>query len=85
MAAHIPEGGISLRGAAEDTEKLKQGSRSAILFRLNDDILRDLKKTSHAKEGLQFVTGSNPVSSLYCILSSYMLTHDRNFVLVAEQ
>lgn len=85
MAAYIPEGGISLRGAAEDAEKPKQGSSSAILFRLNDDVLRDLKKSSHAKEGLQFVTGSNPVSSLHCILSSYMLNLDRNFVLVAEQ
>ena len=67
MAASIPASGISLHGAVESEENVKPGSSSAILFNLNDSVLQDLRKASHAKDGLHFVTGGAPVSQLRLI------------------
>ena len=61
MAAALPPSGISMHGAAE-VEDPKPGSSSAILLKLSDSIVQDLKKASHAKDRLHFVAGSTPVS-----------------------
>ena len=55
-------GDITLHGAAPDSSDLKSGFSSAILLRLNDSVLKDLKKASHAENDLSFQTGKIPVS-----------------------
>ena len=60
MAAAIPSSGISLRGAAE-ADVSSPGSSSAILLKLGDRVLDDLKKASSVKDGLRFLTGNTPV------------------------
>jgi len=55
-------GGISLHGAADDIDAPKHVSRSAILFKLSQSMLKDLKNASNTKEGLQLLTGRVPVS-----------------------
>ncbi|KAK3710741.1 hypothetical protein LTR37_010160 [Vermiconidia calcicola] len=59
MAATIPASGISLRGAAE-ADGCLPGSSSAILLKLGDRVLDDLKKASSVKDGLRFLTGNTP-------------------------
>lgn len=59
-------GDITLHGVP-DGEDGKPGSSLAVLLRLSDGLLRDIKKASHAKEGLQFVTGSTPVRLPYSL------------------
>lgn len=61
MASTLPPSSITLHGAAE-VEVVKPGSTSAIVFKLSDRIVQDLKKASHAKDRLHFVSGSTPVS-----------------------
>jgi hypothetical protein len=60
MAATLPPGGISLHGAAE-VEESKADSSSAILLKLSDSVLQDVKKASQEKEKFHFVTGATPV------------------------
>ena len=60
MAATLPPGGISLHGAA-DVEELEAHSSSAILLKLSDSVLQDVKKAAQEKERLHFVTGATPV------------------------
>lgn len=57
-------GSISLRGVGEDSKDLKPGSSSAILLKLDDNVLRDLKKASSTPTGISFLTGSTPVRPL---------------------
>ncbi|KAK4543905.1 hypothetical protein LTR36_004679 [Oleoguttula mirabilis] len=52
-------GDITLHGV-HDTEDGKPGSAPGVLLKLSDGLLQDIKRASHAKEGLQFVTGSAP-------------------------
>ena len=59
MASNLPAGGISLHGPAEHVGDLKAGTSSAILLKLGEDVLQDLKGA--AKDELRFVTGSSPV------------------------
>lgn len=60
MAVTLPAGGITLHGAAEK-EDLKKDTSSAILLKLGDDVLRDVRKAAQEKERLSFVTGATPV------------------------
>ena len=62
MVSSIPRSGISLHGVAGTADGLKPGSGSAVLCKLNEGILQDLRKASQAKDALRFVTGSAPVS-----------------------
>lgn len=62
MPSTIPSGGITLHNAAESTDASKSGTSSAILFKLDDSVLRDLKGAP--KDDLRFVTGSVPVCLL---------------------
>lgn len=57
----MPAGGISLHGGYEDIDSGKHVSKSAILFKLSQDMLNDLKKASARQGGVQFVTGKVPV------------------------
>lgn len=65
MALHtIPASGISLHGAATHQAESKHTSMSAMLFRLNEEMLQDLRKASQSSGGLQFVTGKSPVCAM---------------------
>jgi len=66
----VSAGGISLYGGYEDTDSGKHVSKSAILFKLSQDMLNDLKKASAGQGGVQFVTGKAPVSLPTQLLSS---------------
>lgn len=57
----IPAGGVSLRGAPADMDASKHTSKSAILFKLSQSMLNDLREASNGKDGLHFVTGKVPV------------------------
>ncbi|KAK5121069.1 hypothetical protein LTR85_005553 [Meristemomyces frigidus] len=52
-------GDITLHGV-HGTEGDKPGLTAAVLLKLSDGLLQDIKRASHAKEGLHFVTGSAP-------------------------
>lgn len=52
---------ISLHGVGEDARDLKPGTSSAIVLKLEDNVLNDLKKASSTPGGLSFTTGSTPV------------------------
>ena len=60
MAATASPGSILLRGAAE-AEDIKTGNSSAILLKLTDNVLQDVRKASQEKGRLQFVAGATPV------------------------
>lgn len=49
----------------------KHVSKSAILFKLSQDMLNDLKKASAGKDGVQFVAGKAPVRLLFMLLCSH--------------
>lgn len=67
MAAAKSAGSILLHGAGEDSGDLKAGSSFAILLKLNDSVLKDLKKASNTQDGLYFAAGSNPVRMIPAI------------------
>ena len=72
--------GIVLHGPGE-VEEPKSSSSSAILLKLSDGIMQDLKKVSSTKEGLRFTTGNIPVrlSGLHVIVSIDAKEHCRNY------
>lgn len=57
----IPNGGITLHGVGDDTEKAKTGSAGALILKLSDSLVQDMKKAAQVKDGLQFVAGNTPV------------------------
>ena len=57
----IPAGGFSLHIPSADMGSSKHSSKSAILFKLSQSMLNDLREASNTKDGLQFVTGKAPV------------------------
>lgn len=57
----IPEGGFSLHYPSPDMDTRKHNSKSAILFKLSQSMLNDLREASNTNDGLQFVTGKAPV------------------------
>lgn len=59
-----PAGGVSLRGAPADIDNTKHVSKSAILFKLSQSMLNDLREASQGKDALHFVTGRVPVRLL---------------------
>ncbi|KAK5163790.1 uncharacterized protein LTR77_010464 [Saxophila tyrrhenica] len=59
MAAPTPAGSISLRGAP-DVEDAKAGHSCALLLKLDQEVVQDLRKASREKEGLRFTAGSTP-------------------------
>lgn len=71
----IPSTGLTLHGFAQsDHSDKKQSTHSAVLLKLSDNLLDDVKKHSNAQGGLQFITGNTPVrrdvltSSMYIVL-----------------
>jgi len=66
----VPAGGISLYGGYDDMDSGKHVSKSAILFKLSQDMLNDLKKASAGQGGVHFVTGKAPVRLPAHLLSS---------------
>jgi len=57
----IPASGFSLHAPSADMDSSKHNSKSAILFKLSQSMLNDLREASSTKDGLQFVTGKAPV------------------------
>lgn len=60
----IPSSGITLHGICDQPEDVKSGSASAVLLKLSNGLLQDIKKAAKGDDGLQFVTGSAPVRPL---------------------
>lgn len=60
----IPAGGVSLRGVPDDMHANQHTSKSAILFKLSQTMLNDLREALNGKDGLHFVTGNVPVRLL---------------------
>ncbi|KAK4504063.1 hypothetical protein PRZ48_004978 [Zasmidium cellare] len=56
----IPSNGLTLHGLAAIDEDPKHEPNPAILFRLNDSLLEDVKKASSSQGGLQLLTGAAP-------------------------
>jgi len=56
-APTIPQGGMTLHTSNNDPE----GPASAILLRLSDAKLQEIRNAAQGKDGLHFVTGSTPV------------------------
>ncbi|KAF2170101.1 hypothetical protein M409DRAFT_19708 [Zasmidium cellare ATCC 36951] len=56
----IPSTGLTLHGLAAIDQDPKHDTNPAILFRLNDSLLEDVKKASSCQGGLQLLTGSAP-------------------------
>ncbi|KAF2211668.1 hypothetical protein CERZMDRAFT_112392 [Cercospora zeae-maydis SCOH1-5] len=56
----IPPSGVTLHGFPPGDASSKQRPTPAILFKLDDNLLEDVKKASIAASGLQFVTGTTP-------------------------
>ena len=55
----IPENGLVLHGlAARDDDDSKYVPNSAILVKLDDSLLEDVKNASSRKEDFQFLSGS---------------------------
>lgn len=57
----LPAGGVSLRGLSADMDDTTHSSKSAILFKLSQSMLNDLRAASNGKDGLHLVTGKVPV------------------------
>lgn len=58
----IPESGLVLRGVAAGDEDSKYRPSSAILVKLDDSLLEDVKSASSRKEDFQFLSGNISVS-----------------------
>ncbi|KAI5359395.1 Putative E3 ubiquitin-protein ligase ELL [Septoria linicola] len=56
----IPPSGLSLHGIASRDASLKLRPPPAILFKLSEDLVEDVKKASTSSGGLQLVTGTTP-------------------------
>ncbi|KAM3425634.1 hypothetical protein BST61_g7579 [Cercospora zeina] len=56
----IPPTGLTLHGLPPGDASTKQRPTPAILFKLSEHLLEDVKKASSAASGLQFVTGTTP-------------------------
>ncbi|KAL1589710.1 hypothetical protein WHR41_01694 [Cladosporium halotolerans] len=56
----LPAGGVSLRGLSADMDDTTHSSKSAILFKLSQSMLNDLRAASNGKDGLHLVTGKVP-------------------------
>ena len=61
MASSKVASSIAVHDIDEISNKLKPGTSSAILLRLNDNVLKDLRKASSNPGSLSFTTGSVPV------------------------
>lgn len=62
MVAAMPLDSISLHGGANDHE-LKPGYASAVLVKLDDGTVQELRRAARDKDTLRFTTGSTPVRS----------------------
>lgn len=60
-ASTIPPSGLTLHGVTNGAEPSKHTSTPAILFKLSEDVLKDVKSAANVQGGLQFVTGTTPV------------------------
>jgi len=56
----LPKGGIKLHGAEYGGKDSEVGSTTAVLVRLDEGMIQSMKKASHAKDELHFLTGSTP-------------------------
>ncbi|KAF7189024.1 hypothetical protein HII31_09647 [Pseudocercospora fuligena] len=56
----IPPSGLTLHGVTNGAEPSKHTSTPAILFKLSEDVLKDVKSAANVQGGLQFVTGTTP-------------------------
>jgi RNA polymerase II elongation factor ELL len=61
VSAPIPPAGLALHGIPSGDSDAQSTNEPAILFKLSDDLLRDVKKASVGQGGLQFLTGGTPV------------------------
>jgi len=64
-APSLPSGGVTLHGVGDRVEEGKANSASAVLLKVSDGMLQDIRKAAQARDGLQFVTGSTPVRLPY--------------------
>ena len=65
MAMSTPVSSITLRGGSGVAEQVPAGKGTAILLKLNDSVLQDLKKSAQSKDGPTLVTGDAPVSRVH--------------------
>ncbi|CAK1356729.1 unnamed protein product [Cercospora beticola] len=56
----IPPSGVTLHGIQHGDASTKQRPTPAVLFKLSEELLEDVKKASNNAGGLQFVTGTTP-------------------------
>ncbi|KXT07752.1 hypothetical protein AC579_1057 [Pseudocercospora musae] len=56
----LPPSGLTLHGVTTGAEPSKHTSAPAILFKLGEDVLKDVKSAANVPGGLQFVTGTTP-------------------------
>ncbi|KAI7321824.1 hypothetical protein KC367_g1477 [Hortaea werneckii] len=56
----IPSDGIALHGIGRSADYEKSHIGNAVLLKLNDGLLKDIKKASGTKDGVQFMTGNSP-------------------------
>lgn len=71
----LPSSGLQLHGISAQDDDPKNARSSAVLFKLSDDLLQDVKKSSHSPHGLQLVTGSIPVRHSRNIQRPSVSTH----------
>lgn len=60
----IPPSGLILHGVPHADGNSKQKPDPAILFKLSEELLQDVKKASTSSGGLSFVNGTTPVGHL---------------------
>jgi len=85
-APSLPSGGVTLHGVGNRVEEGKAGSVSAVLLKLSDGLLQDIRNAAQGKDGLQFVTGNTPVRLPYQSSSKAVSAEwsCRNSVLAAD-
>lgn len=61
----MPASGLTLHGLPRGDAGPKQSATPAVLFKLSEDLLEDVKKSSAASGGLSFVNGTTPVGGYH--------------------
>lgn len=57
----MPDAGITLYGPDDSAKEAKQSLCTAILLKLSNGVVQDIKAASQSKHGLNFIAGNAPV------------------------
>lgn len=76
-ASTIPPSGLTLHGLSNGAEHSKHTSTPAILFKLSEDVLTDVKSAANVPGSLQLVSGVTPVRPMEPRLVDGILTWNR--------